>query len=83
MNAILEILQLCTNELSHDGQNFESIWTLDGQQVTNLNDLDPECKICLVSTLPMMDMNASSPSLRARRKPQRPTILELGMLDGG
>ena len=29
-NAILEILQLCTNELAHDKRCYQSIWTLDG-----------------------------------------------------
>ena len=29
-NAILEILQICSNELSHDDRCFESLWTLDG-----------------------------------------------------
>lgn len=29
-NTILEILQLCTNNLSRDNRCYESIWTLDG-----------------------------------------------------
>ena len=54
MNAILEILQICSNELAVDGQYYESIWTLDGQQVYDLNELSLNCKICLCSFLPMI-----------------------------
>lgn len=51
-NAILEILQICTSELSRDNSQFESIWTLSGKQVVDLNELESDCKICLVSKLP-------------------------------
>ena len=52
-NAILEILQTCSNELAKEGEYYQSIWTLDGQQISDLDKVDPECKILLVSHLPM------------------------------
>lgn len=30
INAILEILQVCSNELAKEGEYYQSIWTLDG-----------------------------------------------------
>lgn len=28
--AIMEILELCSNEFGEEGRSFESIWTMDG-----------------------------------------------------
>ena len=30
-NAILEILQICSNELAKGNEYYQSLWTLDGQ----------------------------------------------------
>ena len=68
-NAILEILQVCSNELAKEDEHFQSIWTLDGIQVTDLNDLEDDCKMCLVSHLPMVQN--STALLQSRTKKLR------------
>ena len=53
----MEILNICSNELASEGQYFESIWTIDGMQITDLKNLELDTKILLVSDLPMADSN--------------------------
>ena len=53
----MEILNICSNELASEGQYFESIWTIDGRQITDLKNLEPDTKILLVSDLPMAESN--------------------------
>ena len=54
-NAVLEILQVCSHELADKEKCYNSLWTLDGHQVTDLNELPEDTKICLVSYLPMAE----------------------------
>ena len=60
-NAVLEILQVCSHELADKEKCYNSLWTLDGQQVTDLNELPEDTKICLVSYLPMSDEYEAKP----------------------
>lgn len=53
----MEILNICSNELASEGQYFDSIWTIDGRQITDLKNLEPDTKILLASDLPMADSN--------------------------
>ena len=59
-------MQICSDELGSDGECFQSIWTLDSKQITDLNDIEEDCGILLVSHLPMMFVKPSN--LKARRK---------------
>ena len=44
---------MCSHELAKGDKCYDSLWTLDGQQITDLNDLPEDTRICLVSYLPM------------------------------
>ena len=66
-NAILEVLQVCSNVLSKDDRCYQSIWTLDAKQVSDLDELDPDCKICLVSHLPAFN-KLDQANIRPRRR---------------
>ena len=74
ITAILEILQLCSNELATSGQYYQSLWTLDGKQITQFSEIKPDAKILLVSYLPMMDHNAFT--LSKRMKSTRTMIID-------
>ena len=66
-NAVLEVLQVCSNVLSKDDRCYQSIWTLDARQVSDLDELDPDCKICLVSHLPAFN-RLDQANIRPRRR---------------
>lgn len=69
-NAILEILQICSNELAKENEYYQSLWTLDGKQINNFDDLDPETKILLCSHLPMFDFKSAAHLGISKRRQQ-------------
>lgn len=44
---------MCSHELAGNEKHYNSLWTLDGRQITDLNELPEDTKLCLVSYLPM------------------------------
>lgn len=54
-NCILEILQICSWQLTQDRKSYNSLWLLDGSQVTDLNNLPEDCEVLICSEMPMMD----------------------------
>jgi hypothetical protein len=65
--AIFEILDVCSHELTKHRVTFQSIWTFNGEPVTDLNRLDADCRVCVVSEMPMAEGPANfSKSQRER-----------------
>jgi len=64
--ALYEILQKCSEELTGGRKNFQSLWSFNGVPYSDLNDIPDDCKLMLVSELPMHENSATL--LKARRE---------------
>ena len=69
-NSILEILQECSNTLAEDDRYYESLWTLDGKQIQDLNSIDKDTKMLLCSYLPMIQKGGVGAHLGMSRRMQ-------------
>ena len=53
LQAIYEVLELCSAKITAASRVFQSLWTLDGKCVTCLLDLPSECQMLVASERPM------------------------------
>lgn len=52
MTAMLEVIQLCSQYINKGKKTFQSLYTLDGKFVRDLEDIPEDCQIILVSENP-------------------------------
>jgi len=48
-NALMEVLQECSNKLSGGKKLYQSLFTFDGQHIASLDAIPDDCQLLLVS----------------------------------
>lgn len=48
-NALMEVLQECSSQLTKGQKNFQCMYTFDGQVIKDLSQIPLDCQLLLVS----------------------------------
>jgi hypothetical protein len=62
----MEVLTICSYELTKDTKTYQSLWEMNGVQITDLNLIGEDCQLLVCSEMPMM---ASGTEFKIRVRP--------------